>query len=229
MQTFTCSPEQAEEFKVNMVKAMVTGCVPFAFVENEYMKQAMRSVGAKPPSRRGVAGSYLDCIFEAENDNSTRAHSECQYTCASSDGWRKRYCEAGASLMNFTALPGTVAFAEQLGASPRVLLCIKHVALHYVPCRQLCVGEVLLFDVRDCSSMRKSGSEIATVREEVALRIVNDKADQFAGWVIDNTRANLAALDLLETSQSSWKILLITKRLEDGMRPSMGCSGSRIL
>jgi hypothetical protein len=109
MKTFACSPEQAEDFKVNLVKAMVTGCVPFAFVENEYMKQAMQSVGIKPPSRKELGGSYLDRIFKADCENSVSMLAECEFICASSDGWRKRYCEAGAALMNFTVLPGSGA------------------------------------------------------------------------------------------------------------------------
>lgn len=117
MDTFTCSPEQAEEFKVNMVKAMVTGCVPFAFVENEHMKQAMRAVGVTPLSRKEVGGSYLDRIFQEESLTSASMLAECQYICASSDGWRKRFCEAGASLMNFTVLPGSGAPAKQLEKS----------------------------------------------------------------------------------------------------------------
>lgn len=80
MKTFACSPEQAEDFKVNLVKAMVTGCVPFAFVENEYMKQAMQSVGIKPPSRKELGGSYLDRISK----QTARTLSACWQNVSSS-------------------------------------------------------------------------------------------------------------------------------------------------
>jgi hypothetical protein len=62
MKTFVCTPEQAEEFKMNFVKGLVTGCVPFAFVENELLHRAMRSVGVQRPSRKQLGGSYLDRI-----------------------------------------------------------------------------------------------------------------------------------------------------------------------
>jgi hypothetical protein len=52
--------------------------------------------------------------------------------------------------------------------------------------------------------MRKTSSDIAQCLEEVALKIANDTPGSFAGWVIDNTRANMAALDILEQSQPAW-------------------------
>lgn len=109
MAQFGCSPEQAEEYKVNMVKALVTGCVPFAFVENAFFKQAMLTVGVQPPSKKQVAGSYLDRIFEAEQELSLDTIANCEYLCCSSDGWRRKYCADGAGLMNFTVLPGSGA------------------------------------------------------------------------------------------------------------------------
>jgi hypothetical protein len=57
MKTFACSLEQAEDFKVNLVKVMVTGCVLFTFEANEDMKQGMQSVGTKIPSRKELDDS----------------------------------------------------------------------------------------------------------------------------------------------------------------------------
>ena len=49
-----------------------------------------------------------------------------------------------------------------------------------------------------CSEMSKNASDIADLLETVALAITNNDPDSFGGWVIDNTRANMAALALLE-------------------------------
>jgi hypothetical protein len=97
---------------VNCVKGLVTGCVPFAFVENEFIQRAMRSVGVQPPSRKQLGGSYLDRIFEADAENSLSMLAETEFICASSDGWRKRYCASGAALMNYTLLPGSGALIQ---------------------------------------------------------------------------------------------------------------------
>jgi hypothetical protein len=113
MEQFSCSHEQAEQFKMSIVKAMITGCVPFTFVENEYFRDAMRLVGVKPLSRKEVGGSYIDRIFEAEQEASTSVLETCEYICASSDGWRSKYCASGAGLMNFTTLPSSGAMTKQ--------------------------------------------------------------------------------------------------------------------
>ena len=85
MEHFLCSPEQAEVFKTNVVKAMITGCVPFSFVENTFFQDALQSVGVSPLTRREVGGCYLDRIFAAEQEMSSGALAECDYICTSSD------------------------------------------------------------------------------------------------------------------------------------------------
>jgi hypothetical protein len=64
MNNFAASKDQLEAFVNNLVKAMATGCIPFTFVENEYLRRAASSVGVKLPSRKEVAGTLVDSIFE---------------------------------------------------------------------------------------------------------------------------------------------------------------------
>jgi hypothetical protein len=52
--------------------------------------------------------------------------------------------------------------------------------------------------------MRKASQEISQLLEEVALKISDGRPGSFAGWVIDNTRANMAAVNILETKQPTW-------------------------
>jgi hypothetical protein len=63
-----------------------------------------------------------------------------------------------------------------------------------------------LYDVRNCSDLRKNGEGIATLLEEVGVDIMGgeDKAEGLAGWVIDNTRANMSAISILANQRPEW-------------------------
>jgi hypothetical protein len=63
-----------------------------------------------------------------------------------------------------------------------------------------------LYDVRNCSDLRKNGEGIATLLEEVGVDIMGreDKAEGLAGWVIDNTRANMSAISILASQRPEW-------------------------
>lgn len=64
----------------------------------------------------------------------------------------------------------------------------------------------LLFDVRNCSDIRKNKEGIAELLEETAVKIMGgeEKAAQFGGWTIDNTRTNKAAISILEDKRPDW-------------------------
>jgi hypothetical protein len=62
--TLAASKDQQETFIDNLVRAMATNCIPFTFIENEYLRRAAASVGVQLPSRKVVAGTLLDRIFE---------------------------------------------------------------------------------------------------------------------------------------------------------------------
>jgi hypothetical protein len=57
-----------------------------------------------------------------------------------------------------------------------------------------------LFDVRNCSDVRKNKEGIAELLKETAVEIMGseENAAQFGGWTIDNTRTNKAAISILE-------------------------------
>jgi hypothetical protein len=173
MDNFAASKDQQEAFVDNLVKAMATGCIPFTFVENEYLRRDASSVGAKVPSRKEVAGTLLDRIFEETVLFSEDRVSSMDHPAGASDGWRKKFCEQGAGLMNFTVNGD---------------------------------GEALLFDVRNCSGTRQDAQGIALLLSEVGCEVMGGKehAPIFAGWTLDNTRANRAAMSLLEVEHPSW-------------------------
>jgi hypothetical protein len=68
------------------------------------------------------------------------------------------------------------------------------------------VTVALLFDVINCSDMRKDKNRIASLLESKPLEIMKDEqqADKFAGWTTDNTRTNMAALQILSHEHPRW-------------------------
>jgi hypothetical protein len=155
MDTFAASKNQQEAFIDNLVKAMATSCIPFTFIENEYLRRAAASVGVQLPSRRIVSGTLLDRIFEESVTFSTDRIASMEHPAGASDGWRKKCCEEGTGLMNFTVNGD---------------------------------GEALLFDVKDCSGLRKDAQGIASLLSEAGCEVMGGKehAPNFAGWTLDN-------------------------------------------
>lgn len=118
---FAASEQQQTAFIDSLVKAMATGCIPFNFMENQYLKDAAACVGVTLPSRKVVAGPLLDKIFEETQTFSTELVAGMDYPAGSSDGWRKKYCEGGAGLMNFVVLGDQGAPSLALKPSHRLL------------------------------------------------------------------------------------------------------------
>jgi hypothetical protein len=173
MAQFAANAQQKEAFIDGLVKAMASSCIPFNFMEGSYLKEAAGALSIELPGRRALAGSILDRVFD-ESRSFTRdsiLNMECPF--GASDGSRKKYCEDGKSLMNFTVMGNEGA---------------------------------LLYDVRDCSDLRKNESGIAKLLSEVGAKVMGgvQNAAGFAGCVIDNTRSNHAAIRSLEGTWSDW-------------------------
>jgi hypothetical protein len=173
MVQFTANAQQTEAFIDGLVKAMATSCIPFTFMENSYLKEAARALGVELPGRRALAGPILDKVFEESQCFTKESIGNMDHSCGASDGWRKKYCEGGASLMNFTVMGNEGA---------------------------------LLYDVRDCSNIRKNESRIANLLSQTGAEIMGgvQHSAGFAGWVIDNTRSNHAAIRSLQETQPKW-------------------------
>jgi hypothetical protein len=64
----------------------------------------------------------------------------------------------------------------------------------------------VLFDVRYCFEMRKDGNANAALLHEFGVQMMGgkEKAENFAGWCIDNTRDNMSAVRELEILQPEW-------------------------
>jgi hypothetical protein len=59
VQAFGVTQKQEEVFKDNFFQALVTSCIAFNFVENEYLYKAFASLGMSPMTRKDVSGRRL--------------------------------------------------------------------------------------------------------------------------------------------------------------------------
>jgi hypothetical protein len=66
VQAFGVTAKQEEEFKENFFKAMVTSCMAFNFVENEYLRKAFASLGMAPMTRKEVSGRRLQDLTQKD-------------------------------------------------------------------------------------------------------------------------------------------------------------------
>jgi hypothetical protein len=101
---FAAAKNQSEEFNKELLKAIVTGGVSFAFVENEHLRKAAKIVGVDLPSRKQLSGGMLDALFEDTQLVTRASISNMEFPAGASDGWRKKYAQQGDSLMNFTVM-----------------------------------------------------------------------------------------------------------------------------
>jgi hypothetical protein len=86
---------------------MVTSYIAFNFVENEYLRKAFASLGMTLMTRKEVSGRRLRDLTAKDKLNMRKQIDSTDCPVGSSDGWRKKYCESGAGLMNFTVMGNT--------------------------------------------------------------------------------------------------------------------------
>jgi hypothetical protein len=165
------TPKQQLDFNLHLTRALITGCVPLNFIENEDLKNAARAVGVTLPSRKVLSTTILDKIFADVQLGTADKLTALSYVDASSDGWRKKYCEQGAGLMNFVALTASGA---------------------------------LFVDALNCSEQRKDASAIAAQLKAMAITMTSNQPHRLTGWLLDNTKANWAAMKELQTAFPKW-------------------------
>jgi hypothetical protein len=118
VQTFTLSASQIDSFTSGIVKAIVTGNIAFTFVENPHLMDAMSAVGVPTISRKQLANLWIPKLAEEASVATVATLEKALLVDASSDGWRKKYCEQGASLNNIVALlPERAYFHDAVNCS----------------------------------------------------------------------------------------------------------------
>jgi hypothetical protein len=118
VETFTLSASQIDRFTFGIVKAIVTGNIAFTFIENPHLMEAVSAVGVPTISRKQLANLWIPKLAEEASVATVATLEKALLVDASSDGWRKKYCEQGASLNNIVALlPERAYFHDAVNCS----------------------------------------------------------------------------------------------------------------
>jgi hypothetical protein len=125
--------DQQKQVDLCLTKALVSGCVPFAFVENTHLQEALAVVGLKAPTRKQVAGRLLDEIAAETEAFSLDKVAAMEHPVGASDGWRKKYCQGGEGMQNFTVMGDRGSLLSCISMSSKQLL-FGLVLLHRQPC-----------------------------------------------------------------------------------------------
>jgi hypothetical protein len=168
---FSPSPAQQKKFVRELLLAVISACVPFSFFENEHLVNAANAVGIVLPSRKVVSTSLLDSVAAEVQLASAESLAAETFIDGSCDGWRKKYCEQGASMTNTCAL---TAHGSQF------------------------------FDCTNCAGMRKDSPAIAEYLEGQAKGLTGGDLRRMAGFVLDNTKANWAAMKIVAAKHPYW-------------------------
>jgi hypothetical protein len=97
-----------------MVMACITGCIPFSSIEDPHLVEAAKTIGVTLLSRRVLSTTGLNAPFKDVHTATEDLLRQLKYIDAASDGWRKKYCERGAGLVNFCALNTTGALLHDV-------------------------------------------------------------------------------------------------------------------
>jgi hypothetical protein len=101
---FTIREYQIEHFTRCFVKAIVTGNIPFTFVDNPHLIEACQSLGLPTISRKQLADKWVPLLAEEASISNAATLARMALVDASSDGCRNKYREKGAALNNIIAL-----------------------------------------------------------------------------------------------------------------------------
>jgi hypothetical protein len=71
----------------------------------------------------------------------------------------------------------------------------------------LCSGQPRrILDVKNCIDLQRNAEGLAVLLDEMVVGVMGeeDQAHRFAGWVMDNARATVAAMSILEEQRPDW-------------------------
>jgi hypothetical protein len=112
------SKDAAEYFVKELAMAIVTGNVPFSFIENSHLIDACSKIGIPLPSRKQLADKHVTELAAEAKVSNFEILNAAPLIDASSDGLRKKFCEQGAALNNVMALlPGRAHFHDVMNCS----------------------------------------------------------------------------------------------------------------
>lgn len=174
MNSFAVSKAQIEKVTKCLVKAIVTGNVAFSFVENPHLVEALTTLGVPPITRKQLADKWVPALAAEASVATAQTLAQAELIDASSDGWRKKYCEQGAALNNVVALlPDRALFHDALNCSSM----------------RKDADAIARF-------LKASAASLVGVEE--------GSEDRLVGWVLDNTKSNWRAMLTLQEQYPKW-------------------------
>ncbi|KAL6762884.1 hypothetical protein V8C86DRAFT_2508587 [Haematococcus lacustris] len=146
--------------------------IPFAKVDNPWLRDAFALVGIGMMSERSLLTSQLLLRYQEVQRKVAKQVAELEVTntvaMGVSDGYKNKYAQLGASLMDFSSL--------------------------------LPDGGRIFHDVKDVSDLKKDAVGIKDLlqRWPDELRSAGHPVPVIKGWIMDNTSTNKRALQLME-------------------------------
>ncbi|KAJ9508850.1 hypothetical protein QJQ45_028165 [Haematococcus lacustris] len=146
--------------------------IPFAKVDNPWLRDAFTLVGIGMMSERSLLTSQLLLRYQEVQRKVAKQVAELEVTntvaMGVSDGYKNKYAQLGASLMDFSSL--------------------------------LPDGGRIFHDVKDVSDLKKDAVGIKDLlqRWPDELRSAGHPVPVIKGWIMDNTSTNKRALQLME-------------------------------
>ncbi|KAL6755276.1 hypothetical protein V8C86DRAFT_2681779 [Haematococcus lacustris] len=146
--------------------------IPFAKVDNPWLRDALNLAGIGMMSERSLLTSQLLLRYQEVQGKVAKQVAELEVThtvaMGVSDGYKNKYAQLGASLMDFSSL--------------------------------LPDGGRIFHDVKDVSDLKKDAVGIKDLLQSWPdeLRSAGHPVPAIKGWVMDNTSANKRAMQLME-------------------------------
>ncbi|KAL6747632.1 hypothetical protein V8C86DRAFT_2903617, partial [Haematococcus lacustris] len=146
--------------------------IPFAKVDNPWLRDAFTLVGIGMMSERSLLTSQLLLRYQEVQRKVAKQVAELEVTntvaMGVSDGYKNKYAQLGASLMDFSSL--------------------------------LPDGGRIFHDVKDVSDLKKDAVGIKDLLQRWLdeLRSAGHPVPVIKGWIMDNTSTNKRALQLME-------------------------------
>lgn len=102
--SFVMAPHDQQRFIDHIVRAVITANILFNFMENEDLQAAARIAGVKLPGRKATSTVVLDRVVAEVEIANVEKLKIVKLFDASSDSWRKKFCDGGGAMQNFCVL-----------------------------------------------------------------------------------------------------------------------------
>jgi hypothetical protein len=96
--------QQQAQFEIKLAKFFFTTLTPLNRLASPELKAALAVLGATPPERTYASSQLLDDAYNLAFHKVISSVGQSPFVCITMDGWKKRTCENGASLITVVML-----------------------------------------------------------------------------------------------------------------------------